>query len=75
MNLNLRPATPADATQLAAILIDSCAQFMPYAPSAHPDEAIHQVAHHLIPSGGVTVAQIDAPVIGLVATEHAGFIR
>jgi GNAT superfamily N-acetyltransferase len=65
----LRPATLSDSVQVADILIESRAAFMPYAPSAYPESDIRSwVQEHLIPSGRVTVAELDDGVSGLVAT-------
>jgi len=51
---------------------------MPYAPSAHSDTELREwVACHLVPTGGVTVAEAGGRVIGLVATEvakHASWV-
>lgn len=73
--ITLRPATPADAMRVASLLIDTRAAFMPYAPSAHTEEEIHGwVASHLIPSGGVTVAEVEGKVVGAMATQQTGAI-
>jgi len=70
MKVTLRPATAADAPRVASLLIDTRAAFMPYAPSAHPDDELREwVASHLVPSGGVTVAQAQGRVIAAMATE------
>ena len=72
-NATLRPATRADASRVAGLLIDTRAAFMPYAASAHPDEALRAwVASHLVPSGGVTVAEVQGKVVGAMATERDG---
>jgi GNAT superfamily N-acetyltransferase len=42
---------------------------MPYAPSAHSEPELHEwVASVLLPSGGVTVAEVHGRVAGVVAT-------
>jgi ribosomal protein S18 acetylase RimI-like enzyme len=70
MNVTLRPATAADAPRVASLLIDTRAAFMPYAPSAHPDDELREwVAGHLVPSSGVTVAQAQGRVIAAMAAE------
>lgn len=70
MKVTLRPATAADAPRVANLLIDTRAAFMPYAPSAHPDEELREwVANHLVASGQVTVAQAQGRVIAAMATE------
>lgn len=53
MRVVLRPATAADAPRVASLSIDTRAAFMPYAPSAHPDDELRAwVAGHPVPSGG-----------------------
>jgi GNAT superfamily N-acetyltransferase len=73
MTLTLRPATAADAPRVASLLIDTRAAFMPYAPSAHPDDEVRVwVASFLVPSGGVTVAEHQGRVVAAMATERSG---
>jgi GNAT superfamily N-acetyltransferase len=73
MSATLRPATAADAPRVASLLIDTRAAFMPYAPSAHPDDEVREwVASYLVPGGGVIVAEIDGRVVGATATEVSG---
>ena len=73
MNATLRPAIAADAPRVADLLIDTRSAFMPYAPSAHPDAELREwVANALIPSGGVTVAELHGRVAAAMATEHSG---
>ncbi len=56
--------------RVAALLIDTRVAFMPYAPSAHPDDDVRAwVATTLVPSGGVTVAEVAGRVVGAMATE------
>jgi GNAT superfamily N-acetyltransferase len=72
MSLLLRPATPEDASHVAQILIDTRATFMPYAPSAHTEHELRAwVAGHLVPGGGVTVAEQAGAVVALMAVEQA----
>lgn len=73
MKVSLRPATTADATRVADILIESRSAFMPYAPSAHSEEEVRAwVREQLVPGGGVTVAVRDARLVGVVALSHDG---
>jgi GNAT superfamily N-acetyltransferase len=73
MSVTLRPATAADAPRVAGLLIDTRSAFMPYAPSAHPDEELRAwVAGSLVPSGGVTVAERHGQVVAAMATEQSG---
>lgn len=68
----MRPGEAADAAPVAALLIDSRRRFMPYAPSAHTDGEVRDwVATRLLPSGGVTVAELDGRVIAAMAVEVA----
>lgn len=70
MNARLRPATAADARRVASLLIDTRAAFMRYAPPVHPPGEVRSwVAGHLVPSGGVTVAEVNGQVVGAAATE------
>ena len=70
-NANFRPATSADAEQVADIYLDSRKAFLAYAPLAHSDDSIRRwIAEHLIPSGGVRVASpsaLMAPLAGMMA--------
>ena len=71
MNATLRPATAADAYSVASLLIDTRSQFMPYAPSAHPDAEVREwVKSHLLLTGGVTVAEVQGQVVAAMATER-----
>ncbi|MGE5104313.1 MAG: N-acetyltransferase family protein [Betaproteobacteria bacterium] len=71
MNVLLRSATPADAPRVAALLIETRRAFMPYAPSAHPEPELRKwVASVLVPSGGVTVAEVHGQVVAVMATER-----
>lgn len=70
--VTLRPGTAADAPRVASLLIDTRAAFMPYAPSAHPEEELREWARsRLLPSGGVVVAEIDGTVVAAMHTELA----
>jgi GNAT superfamily N-acetyltransferase len=65
----LRQATPADAPRIADLLISTRTAFMPYAPSAHPEDDVRAwVASHLVPTGGVVVAEVNDRVVGAMAT-------
>jgi GNAT superfamily N-acetyltransferase len=72
VNATLRPAVSADAARVADLLIDTRSAFMPYAPSAHSEREVREwVASHLIPSGGVTVAEAQGSVVAAMAAERA----
>ncbi len=67
----LRPATSVDARAVAEVLIRSRAEYLPFAPSAHPPDDVRAwVANQLVPTGGVTVAEHQGDVVGVVATSH-----
>jgi GNAT superfamily N-acetyltransferase len=69
MHVKLRQATAADAQWVAGLLIETRSAFMPYAPSAHPDDELRAwITGNLVPSGGVVVAEIESAV---VAAMHA----
>jgi GNAT superfamily N-acetyltransferase len=71
-DLLLRPATSADEAAIAEVLIQSRAEYLPFAPSSHPpDEVLAYVAKRLVPSGGVCVAEQQRTVIGVVVTSRA----
>jgi GNAT superfamily N-acetyltransferase len=71
VNATLRPAVPADAERVADLLIDTRSAFMPYAPSAHSEQEVREwVASHLIPSGGVTVAETRGSIVAAIAAER-----
>lgn len=66
--LRLRPARAADADAVATVLRVSRQVLMPFSPSAHTEEENAQwVAQHLIPGGGVTVAEHAGQVVGVLA--------
>lgn len=68
----LRAAMPSDADAVAQVLIESRRVLMPYAPSVHSDDETRQwVAQDLLPSGAVTVAQVDGAVVGVLAVSQA----
>ena len=69
MQTLLRPAEPEDAAHVAEILIGSRMEFMPFAPSAHPDSEVrHWVRDVLLPTTQATVAVADGNiVVGVLA--------
>jgi len=69
MEPSLRAAGAEDAQRVADLLIDTRSRFMPYAPSAHPEPEVREwVASHLIPTGGVVVAEVNGQIVGAMAT-------
>lgn len=67
----LRPAAAVDATAVAEVLVLSRREGMPYAPSAHTDEAVRDwVAKRLLPGGGVTVAEFEGRIVGVLAVSR-----
>lgn len=76
MSPAIRPAVPADAPRIAEVLLSSRWAFVPYAAIAHPDDDVHEwVKNVLMPSGSVTVAQVDGSVVGVLATAEEGGAR
>lgn len=68
MPLTLRGATPADATELADVYLQSRHALASYAPLVHTDAAVREwIANVLIPSGSVTVAVYDDRIVGMAA--------
>jgi GNAT superfamily N-acetyltransferase len=64
----LRPAGPGDAEAVAAVLLASRAGFLPFAPLAHPPDAVRRwIAAELVPAQGVTVAEQAGHVLGFAA--------
>ncbi len=78
-NITFRPANPTDAEQVAEVYLASRKAFVAFAPIAHSDDEVrHWVADHLLPSGGVTVAESGGAVIGMMALtreEEIGWIE
>ena len=69
MNVRLRSAKTEDAPAVADVLILARSAFMPYAPSAHPDPELRTwVREHLVPSGGVMVAEHEEAVVAVMST-------
>lgn len=67
----LRAARAGDVDAVAAVLITSRQAFLPYAPMTHPPEAVRQwVTHTLLPSGGVTVAELGGAVVAVLAVSR-----
>ncbi len=66
--ITLRPATAADAPQIADLYLASRRTFLSFAPLAHDDESVRRwIATILVPSEWVTVA-VDGPsVVGMLA--------
>jgi ribosomal protein S18 acetylase RimI-like enzyme len=72
MHLTLRPATVADADAVAGVLCQSRRVLMPFVPQVHDDADVRGwVGGTLLPGGGVTVAEVDAAVVGVLAVSHA----
>lgn len=68
MPLILRRATSKDAAELADVYLRSRDTLALYAPRAHSEAAVRDwIANVLIPSGGVTVAEIDDRIVGMAA--------
>lgn len=69
LDATLRPAGPADADDVAHVLIASRLAYQPFAPSAHPPDDVRAwVRQRLIPERDVTVADAGGTIIGVLAT-------
>jgi GNAT superfamily N-acetyltransferase len=69
--VTFRPATLADSDEIADVLITSRRAFLPYAPSAHTDDEVHEyVRGYLIPRTQVTVPVSDGRIVGLMALKR-----
>ena len=67
-DVTFRIATAADAEQVADVYLTSRKAFVAFAPSAHSAEEVRLwVAGTLVPSGGVTVAEANGTVVGMMA--------
>jgi GNAT superfamily N-acetyltransferase len=74
--ITLRAARTADAPAVAEVLIASRRAFMPYAPSAHSDDAVRAwVRDTLVPTGCVIVAERDGEIAGVLAHSDDGTHR
>jgi GNAT superfamily N-acetyltransferase len=70
-DLLLRDATSNDALAVADVLIQSRAEYLPFAPSAHlPGDVRAWVASQLLPAGSVTVAENQGELVGVLATSR-----
>jgi GNAT superfamily N-acetyltransferase len=74
--IDIRRATAADASIVAAIYLTARRRFLPYAPLAHPEEDVRQwITTVLIPAGGVYVAVAADAVVGMLALSDDGAVR
>lgn len=65
---DLRPATLADADQVAGVFLRSRKELVPFARIAHSDDDVRGwVARRLIPAGHTTVAVVDGALVGFMA--------
>ena len=70
-SVTLRAAAATDANAVATVLIESRRVLMPFAPSPHSEDSVHQwVQNQLLPSAGVTVALVDDAVVGVLAVSE-----
>ncbi|MEQ8486252.1 MAG: GNAT family N-acetyltransferase [Pseudomonadales bacterium] len=72
MAILIRCAKPADAAAVADVYLASRKAFLPFAPLAHGDAEVRTwIAATLLPAGGVSVAEVDGRVVGMVAVSTA----
>lgn len=63
-----RPATAADSSRIADILFVSRRTFLPWLPSTRTDDEMRRwISGVLVPGGGVTVAEEEGELIGMMA--------
>jgi GNAT superfamily N-acetyltransferase len=66
--LTVRPATAGDAARVAELHLRARRTAMPWLAQPRTDEEVHAwVRSVLVPSGTVTVAELDGRVVGFVA--------
>ena len=69
----LRSARFDDADAVATVLIESRLAFLPFAPSAHPEQDIRSwMRNHLLASARVVVCEEDGQIVGVLATSEEG---
>ena len=80
-DISLRPATGADAQEVANVYLESRKAFVAFAPIPHSDDGVRNwIADSLVPGGGVTVAarpEAPARLLGMMALardDDAGWI-
>jgi GNAT superfamily N-acetyltransferase len=72
LNLELRPATVADADAAADVYLRSRKELVACAPLVHSDESVRDwMRRHLIPLAATTVAVVAGQVVGLMALSRA----
>jgi len=70
--VELRPATSADAADVATVHIKSRKTFLPYLPTVHTDDEIrHWIATSALREQAMTVAVDDSRVVGILGTQRA----
>jgi len=68
MEVGLRPATPADAVEIAAIFLAAHADAMPYLPKLHTDDEVRAwIRDVALPQNEVLVAEADGRPAGFAA--------
>ncbi|CAH2600439.1 GNAT family N-acetyltransferase [Rhodovastum atsumiense] len=68
----LRPASPADASQVAEVDLAARSAALPDVDCVHSPEEIRQwIAESLIPSGGVFVAEQGGRIVGYIAVRDS----
>jgi GNAT superfamily N-acetyltransferase len=70
VNLSLRPATDADASQVFEVLYSSRKALLPYACLRTADDVRQWTRTVLIPAGGITLAIGAGSVVGVVGTQR-----
>lgn len=74
-DIRLRPATVADAAEVAAVYLASRKRYVSCAPVAHTDAEVSDwIKDFLIPKIGVEVATLNAIIVGISAISKEGEI-
>jgi ribosomal protein S18 acetylase RimI-like enzyme len=76
--MKIHSAETGDAGEVAEVYLTSRKKFLPFAPLAHSDAEVRDwISGTLIPGGGVTVAEVEGSVVGMLAiseTDGVGWI-
>ena len=67
----IRAATDEDSDSVATVLIESRRAFLPFAPSAHPEQEVREwVGSHLLRTHMVAVWEQDRTIVAVLATSE-----
>lgn len=70
MAVELRRAQPADASDVATVLITSRRTLLPYLPETRTEDEVRRwIATTVVPTQDVTVAVVDSKIVGILSTK------